>query len=158
MRKLAVVSVVAIIVTFGFNYHSSADDAKESKSIDALLMKAQKICPVSGDAFDHGEASKTTIDGAVIYLCCDDCKGKQPNQDHLAKITANMIAAQQRCPVMGKALPKNAASVVVEGRRVFVCCKPCIKKVQADPKTYLAKVDAMLHKTLGEKKEKAEQK
>lgn len=44
------------------------------------------------------------------------------------------------CLVMGDKLDKDAASVVVEGQEFKVCCKGCIKKIQADPKGYLAKL------------------
>ena len=57
-----------------------------------------------------------------------------------------MAEAQGICPVMDHELPDNAASVVVEGRTIFVCCRPCIKKIQKDPAKALAVVDARLKK------------
>lgn len=44
------------------------------------------------------------------------------------------------CLVMGEKVDKDSASVVVEGQEFKVCCKGCIKKIQADPKGYLAKL------------------
>lgn len=44
---------------------------------------------------------------------------------------------------MDKPLPKKPKSTIVEGRIVYICCPPCAKKIEADPKTYLQKVDAL---------------
>ena len=38
-------------------------------------------------------------------------------------------------------------STVVNGRKIFVCCPPCIAKIEADPATYVAKLDAQIAKT-----------
>ncbi len=43
---------------------------------------------------------------------------------------------------MKKPLPQNPKWTIVEGRIVYVCCPPCIEKIEADPKTYLKIVDA----------------
>jgi YHS domain-containing protein len=145
MNKLAAYTVLAMGITCVIGLRGWADDAKASKSAEQLLIQAQKLCPVSGEELDgHGKVSKATFDGKTLYLCCDDCKGKPADKEAMAKITANMIAAQKKCPVMGRNLPTNAPSVVVNGRTLFVCCKPCIKKIQADPKKYIAKTDSLL--------------
>ena len=44
---------------------------------------------------------------------------------------------------MDKALPKNAKWTIAEGQIVYICCPPCAKKITADPKTYLQKVDEL---------------
>ncbi len=44
------------------------------------------------------------------------------------------------CLVLGEKVDKDSPSVVVEGQEFRVCCKGCIKKIQADPKAYLAKL------------------
>jgi hypothetical protein len=46
------------------------------------------------------------------------------------------------CIVMGEKLDKDSPATVVEGQEFKVCCKGCIKKIQADPKGYLAKLAA----------------
>lgn len=154
MRVVVTSSLVVFGLAILVTCQLAADDnkAKETKAADALLIKAQKICPVSGDEFNHGEAVRTKIGDVVMFLCCEDCKGKDVNKAHMAKITANMIDAQKKCPVMGKALPKDAPSIVVDGRQLFVCCKPCTKKIAADPKKYIAKTDELLTANLKEKK------
>jgi hypothetical protein len=32
-------------------------------------------------------------------------------------------------------------STVVDGRKIFVCCPPCIEKIEADPSSFVLKVD-----------------
>lgn len=52
--------------------------------------------------------------------------------------------AQKTCPVSGEPLGEMGVPVKkeVDGRVVFLCCKSCVKKFDADPKGYLAKIDA----------------
>jgi len=45
---------------------------------------------------------------------------------------------------MGKAVDASMKSTVVNGRKIFVCCPPCIKKIDADPAAYVAKLDAQI--------------
>jgi len=44
------------------------------------------------------------------------------------------------CLVMGEKLEKDSPSVVVEGQEFKVCCGGCLKKIQKDPKAFLAKL------------------
>lgn len=44
------------------------------------------------------------------------------------------------CLVMGDAVDKDSPAVVVEGQEFKVCCKGCIKKIEKDPKGYVAKL------------------
>lgn len=109
---------------------------------DQLLATVQEICPVSGEKLGSmGELIKIQVDGETAFLCCDGCKGQAINREHWTAIQANMAKAQKICPVMKRELPENASSTVVNGRRFFVCCPPCSKKIAADPATYTAIVD-----------------
>ncbi|MCA9091219.1 MAG: hypothetical protein KDA90_21595 [Planctomycetaceae bacterium] len=130
---------------------TTAADEKpdEAAKLDALLVKAQKICPVSGQPLDSmGGPVKADVGGATMFLCCRGCLGKKIPPEHWATVTRNMIRAQGNCPVLGKPLPQNAASVVVDKRKVFVCCPPCNGKIKADPQRYLAAVDRLLEQHL----------
>jgi len=46
---------------------------------------------------------------------------------------------QTTCPVMGGKINKTQYADV-EGVRIYVCCKSCIKVIEADPKTYIDKL------------------
>ncbi|HEY4233396.1 MAG TPA: hypothetical protein VGM76_08210 [Lacipirellulaceae bacterium] len=122
---------------------------------DQLMIAAQKICPVSGEVLGGmGPPVKTKIGDQTVFLCCKACVGKQGSKENWQKMTANLIEAQATCAVLGKPLPKDAASVVVNNRQIFVCCKQCLAKIQADPAKYIALVDTQIEKNLKDQPEK----
>jgi hypothetical protein len=126
---------------------AAAADTESVTETDHLLVDAQGICPVSGQKLgSHGDPVKATVGEQTVFLCCKGCVGKDIPKENWSKVLQTMAAAQGVCPVMKRALPKKPASLVVDGRTVFVCCKPCIAKVQADPKKYVAVVDQLLTK------------
>lgn len=54
----------------------------------------------------------------------------------------SLIAKQAKCPVMDESLGSMGSPVklLVGDKPIFLCCKGCIKKVQAEPLKYLVKV------------------
>ena len=115
-------------------------------------MAAQAICPVSGRKLNlEGKPITVNVDGQTAFVCCSGCAKKEVNAEHWKTVQANLAKAQGVCPVMGKPVSAKSKSTLVDGRRVFVCCPPCIAKIQKDPKTYLAKVDASLKKSASSK-------
>jgi len=78
-----------------------------------------------------------------IYLCCKGCLKRKINAKNWATIHANFSKAQAFCPAMEKTLPLNPKWIIVKGQIVYVCCPPCIKKVQANPQKYLRKVSEL---------------
>ena len=140
--------LAVIVVETLLSFAAFAED--ETLKGDALLAAAQKLCPVSGeDLRSMGGPIKAKSGDQTIFLCCKGCVGKPISKENWAKVTANLAAAQGRCPVMNRPLPQGAASTVVNGHKVFVCCPPCTGKIQANPEKYLAVVDAMLAKNVG---------
>ncbi len=153
--SIALSAALLAVASFGFAHegeehadgqagHDHAQTEKQKRT-DAAMVAAQKICPVTGLDLDAmgGPVKAKSADGTV-FLCCKSCVGKSPKPAAVAQIRQNLVAAQGICPIMKKPLPADAASVVVEGRKVFVCCKPCTEKVKADPAKALAVVDAQL--------------
>lgn len=124
--------------------HQKADAAKSTLTqADQLQIAVQKICPVTGEALGSmGEPLKVQVGEQVAYLCCKGCQGKQLNAEHWKTIQSNLAAAQQTCPIMGKPVTADMKSTVVNGQQVFVCCPPCIAKIQADAEGSLKKVNA----------------
>ena len=120
--------------------------AERQAASDKLHIKAQGICPVTGQKLgSKGEPVKVKVGEEVhAFLCCKGCIGKQINAEHWKTIQANLAKAQGVCPVMEKAVDPSMKSVAVEGRKIFVCCPPCIKKIKADPATYIAKLDEQI--------------
>ena len=59
---------------------------------------------------------------------------------------------QTKCPIQGEEIEKKLYADV-EGCRIYVCCKSCLKKVKADPAKAIATIKAN-----GETPEKAPEK
>ena len=127
------------------SYVSFVAKERQAKS-DQLHATAQGICPVSGQKLGSmGAPIKVKVgEKEVAFLCCKGCVGKALNAEHWKTIQTNLATAQKTCPVMGKAVDASMKSTVVNGRKIFVCCPPCIKKIDADPAAYVAKVDAQI--------------
>jgi hypothetical protein len=110
---------------------------------DQLQIAVQKICPVSGGELGSmGDPIKVKVGEQIAYLCCKGCQGKQLNKDHWATIQDRLAAAQEICPIMEQPVDATMKSTVVNGQQVFVCCPPCIPKIQADAEGALTKVNA----------------
>jgi hypothetical protein len=117
---------------------------KEKMTRDQLRAAVQKICPVSGNKLGaHGTPVKVKMGKETVFLCCKGCLKGKVDAKRWATIHANVAAAQTKCPVMNKTLPKNPKWTIVEGQIVYICCPPCADKITADPKTYLRKVDQL---------------
>ena len=150
---------VVLALAFTAGLASVAAQAKEEETgkrtqADRLWARAQGLCPVSGkEVMSMGGPIRAKSGERTLFLCCKSCLGQRISKEHWQKMTASLIAAQQTCPVMGKPLPKNPASIVVEGRTVFVCCKPCTAKIKADPERYLAIVNESQEKKFAEEDE-----
>ena len=146
-KFLAAVVIGAAISVVGIA--SFAREAPETGKLDSLLIAAQKICPVSGkDLHAMGGPIKAKSGEQTLYLCCKRCTGKPIARDNWAKVVNHLASAQGRCPVLNRALPDNPASTVVDGRMIFVCCRPCIAKIEADPEKHLTRVDGLLKENL----------
>jgi YHS domain-containing protein len=48
---------------------------------------------------------------------------------------------QRICPVMGSTIDKDLY-VDYEGKRIYVCCSYCLKKVRKDPEKYMKQLEA----------------
>lgn len=157
-RSLALSAILAVFAAAALaQAETPADEAKaKAKEADRLFAAAQEICPVTGMPLDSmGGPVKTKSNERTIYVCCKGCVGKPNKPQAWKQIQKNLAAAQGICPVLKKPLPEEPASTVIEGRTVFVCCKPCTRKVEAEPAKALAIVKRQL-KEHAEKKERAE--
>lgn len=138
----ALAAVASFAAAHEGHERAQADKLKET---DALLVAAQKVCPVTGaDLHAMGGPVRAKSGERTIFLCCKSCLGKPIKPEAWKQVQKNLREAQGVCPILKNPPPEDAASVVVEGRTVFVCCKPCIEKVKADPAKAIAFVDAQL--------------
>ena len=116
---------------------------QQSPDSDQLLVAVQRICPVSGQALGgHGPRVRARIGEQIVYVCCDSCLRNRVDAQHWSTVQANLAKAQQKCPVMEKALPEKAEPVVVEGRLIYICCPPCSEKIAGAPQRYFRTVEA----------------
>ena len=146
MKNVKMLFAVTLFV--GIGQAASGQEAtkpdKEQIARDQLRAAVQEICPVSGNKLgEHGAPIKVQIGQETVFLCCKGCLQGKVDAEHWATIHANVASAQARCPVMDKALPKNPKWTIAEGQIVYICCPPCAKKITADPKTCLRKVDQL---------------
>ena len=126
-----------------------ASYAAAAMSQDDIRIAAQQICPVSGKKLGSmGEPIKRKVGKEEVFLCCKGCAKGQINREHWGTIHANFKKAQGICPVMKKPLPANPKWTVVDGQIIYVCCPPCTKKIEADPKKYVAEVASLYSKSM----------
>jgi YHS domain-containing protein len=146
MIRIKTLSVAAVILGLGYVAladEGSQEDKRQAKR-DRLHAAVQKICPVSGMRLgEHGAPIKVKVGKETLFLCCKACLKRKIDPRHWAKIHANFAKAQRICPVMKHELPKKPKWTIVEGQIVYVCCPPCTKKVEADPKAYLKAIDGL---------------
>lgn len=126
------------------------------EQLAAAAIARQKICPVSGKPLGSmGQPVAVDVNGQTVYACCNGCVNAI--QSDPAKYAAGRpeitittstaadaaaIAAQKVCPVMDEPLGGMGTpiKVMVGDKPIYLCCKGCIKKVQAEPAKYLAMV------------------
>jgi YHS domain-containing protein len=66
-------------------------------------------------------------------------EGEKQAGDQAARQTE--VKKQTICPVMGNEVNTNLF-VDHQGKRVYVCCKACLKKVTATPEKYIKQLEA----------------
>jgi Cu(I)/Ag(I) efflux system membrane fusion protein len=97
-----------------------------------------------GPSGDHRSA--TTARPSMIR---DEEDKVQAALDKLDPADRRAVEEQRRCPVLNTRLGSMGApvSLTLQGRKVFLCCKGCVKKARADEKATLARVAALKART-----------
>lgn len=144
----------SLVLTMFFAQFALGQEAQEetlAQRHDRLKIAVQEICPMTGNKLgEHGDPVKVRIGQEVIFVCCEACLEREVNREHWATIHANFARAQAICPVMEKELPAQPKWTIVEGQIVYVCCPPCVDKIQEESAKYLAAVDSAYEKYLEE--------
>lgn len=107
---------------------------------DGLPARAQTRCPVMDLPINKELA--VDVRGQRIYVCCQGCVAPvRENADAALEILHERHeyaeSLQTMCPVMNAPVNKEMF-VEYKGRRIYVCCPPCIDTIQADPARYAA--------------------
>jgi len=138
------------------SFNEVATVPASEQQLAAAAIARQKICPVSGKPLGSmGDPVAVDVNGQKLYVCCAGCvNAVKSNPSKYAagrpQITittatqadAAAIAAQKVCPVMDEPLGGMGTpiKVMVGDKPIYLCCKGCIKKIQAEPAKYLAMV------------------
>ncbi len=124
------------------------------QQLAAMAIARQKICPVSGKLLGSmGEPVAVDVNGQTVYACCAGCvpaiksdPAKYASGRPTVLVTtstqadAARIAQQAVCPVMDEPLGSmgQPVKVMIGDKPIYLCCKGCVKKVEAQPAKYLA--------------------
>ncbi len=147
-----VIAAVSLQAAVGQAPDQDPQRAAELQRREQLRIAVQAICPVSGGKLGSmGDPIKVTVGEETVYLCCKGCMKREIKPEHWSTLHVNIAKAQGICPVMKHDLPKTAKWTLVEGQVIYICCKPCSKKIQADPASYLRAVDKLYAVSLGKK-------
>ena len=134
---------------------------------DRKQAMAQRFCPMM--QYTRLGASdtphKVMIEGKPVFVCCEGCiehaeeggkatlamvKKLTKASATLAKLPAKERAAaeaQKYCAIANKNFLGSMGAPIkleLEGKPVYLCCKGCVKKANADPTGTLAKVEALI--------------
>ncbi|MFO0874551.1 MAG: hypothetical protein U0575_11350 [Phycisphaerales bacterium] len=107
-------------------------------------------CPISGEKLD-AKAVVYVLDGRELKFCCTKCieKFNADPAKNLAELDKKIVAMQRpfyplnSCVVMpdDELVDGDAVDIVWNNRLVRFCCKGCLKKFNADPAKFTAKLD-----------------
>ena len=76
----------------------------------------------------------------VPIVIMGGCKKKEPAAPAVSQQISQAIQQEMAntiCPVMGEPVDKNIF-VEYNGRKIYFCCKDCVKKFEENPEKYLA--------------------
>ncbi|MGB7347548.1 MAG: hypothetical protein WBD20_25220 [Pirellulaceae bacterium] len=149
---IQLVGITASTVSF----NEVATVPASEQQLAAAAIARQKICPVSGKPLGSmGDPVAVDVNGQKLYVCCAGCVDAVKSnptkyaagRPQITVTTATQadaagIAAQKVCPVMDEPLGGMGTpiKVMVGDKPIYLCCKGCIKKIQAEPAKYLAMV------------------
>jgi len=138
------------------SFNEVATVPASEQQLAAAAIARQKICPVSGKPLGSmGDPVAVDVNGQKLYVCCAGCVdavNSNPTKyaagrPQITVTTATQadaagIAAQKICPVMDEPLGGMGTpiKVMVGDKPIYLCCKGCIKKIQAEPAKYLTMV------------------
>ncbi|MCG3127945.1 MAG: hypothetical protein CHACPFDD_02818 [Phycisphaerae bacterium] len=106
-------------------------------------LAVQVTCPVTGKTINK----KISVDSPHGPLCFadEDAKAKyQKEPKAFESRLADCYSYQTQCAVMAEDEIDPTVYVEHEGRKVYFCCRNCIKKFNAEPAKYVAAVDAQV--------------
>ena len=123
--------------------------------LDAAITKAQsktyplEVCVISGEKLGSmGTPVDFVFNDRLYRLCCNACAPKIKKDPTAAtdKLNAAVVEKQAgdykptTCPVRGSELGATAVYYIYNNHLIELCCKNCVRKMDADPSGYIAKM------------------
>lgn len=141
--KLSKLLILCAITTLFSQTHLWASEAHQHSS-KTKTEGTQLVCPISKKAVDAKSFIK--YQGQKIYFCCQGCDKKflKDPEYHFKQMKdrkENAESIQKFCPVSGDLLEDREVSVDLPGRKIYFCCKKCVKSFNKDRQKYLSKMN-----------------
>jgi len=140
MKRFTLSAMIALglIATTAAVLNAEGDDAASASKV---------LCPVTGEPANFLE--RVDLPDGPVYVCCKGCTKKiVEDPSKFAKQIAAQRAAvaklpkvQVTCPVSGEPVDPEV-TVDYNGEKVAFCCGGCVKKFQASPDSFKAKLAA----------------
>lgn len=155
--------VILIVVMFmasqvtASDSHSSGGSHSHKNSIKTISIKGtQKICPIGKKVIDPD--SFIEFQKQKVYFCCPGCdkkflKDPELYFDQMKQRGEFTESIQKHCSVSGEELDDNKVSLTLPGRKVYFCCKKCVRNFKKDKEKYLKKLDEKVEMKNKNKKE-----
>ena len=102
-------------------------------------------------------AGKSQHNRSTVYFCSDDCATAFEKEDDKAATEKleSVLTSQTACPFTGKPIDVEV-SAKHNGKKIFFCCKDCVKEFENDKDGTLAKLKKGAGFTAGGNGEKEE--
>ena len=124
-------------------------------SLDEAIIEDQKAiypieaCVVMEHGMDLEDATWFVADNRAFATCCGSCEGKLRDEpaefaavlDEAAKEKQAADYPLDTCIVAGAELGDNPVEFIVAGRLMRTCCQNCAGTAQAEPTSFLAKLN-----------------
>jgi hypothetical protein len=139
MKPVAIL-VASCVAAFG----AAAQDSRPSFPAPtdlpvAVPIYANPTCPIMGKPTSGRIYVDTTF--GRIYTCCAPCNKKireQPEVAHKAAYPKIEKAGNTKCPVSGEDVPKDAPTVILQGREIALARAEHAEAARADAQRTLA--------------------
>lgn len=149
LKKMIVMAFLASFAITGqliaSSCHASGGSHKHKSAEEKTATKGtQKICPIGKKEIDPD--SFIEFQGQKVYFCCPGCDKKFLKDPDLyfgqmkerGEVTENI---QTLCPVSGDKLDEDKVSLTLPGRKIFFCCKKCVRQFKKDKAKYIKNLD-----------------
>lgn len=149
LRKTITLALMALVTfsssLFASSCHSSGGSHRHETAKKTVTTKGtQKVCPIRKEAIDPEVFIE--YQGQKIYFCCPGCDKKFLNDSSLyfgeMKERGEVAESiQTLCPVSGDKLDEDKVALTLPGRKIYFCCKKCVRQFKKDKAKYIKNLD-----------------